>query len=158
MEWIFAAVVLALCVFSASFRKIAIVLAVLGGIGYGSYLLYEKRVESLRHAAIPPSQLVLTELRMSGSRWSPFMYGRMVNKSKTNAADAVTIQFQLQECTEGSPEACVLVEDEAIRVNIFIPAGQARDFSVRIPFELRSQAGKKFTLIHRVQRVRAELE
>lgn len=86
------------------------------------------------------------------------MYGRMVNKSKTNAADAVTIQFQLQECTEGSPEACVLVEDEAIRVNIFIPAGQARDFSVRIPFELRSQAGKKFTLIHRVQRVRAELE
>lgn len=133
MAWLFAIVVLGLAVWSRGFRKVLLVVVVLGTIGVAGWFGYERRQDRIAKSLVSPSQVVLEDEQLRGRDSSYNLTGRLRNKSQYTI-NQVDVKVVLRDCIANAVGPCDIVGQATDSVFVSIPPSQVRDIESLVYF------------------------
>jgi hypothetical protein len=142
MVLLFGIAVLVLLVFSAGFRKFALISALVGGSAIGLLYMNSASESKASHSRISAADLQFDNVQLSSPYGSYSISGRVTNKSATYTLSNVELLITAQDC-DGNPAHCTTIGEKSTYLWEDVPPGQARDFSNSVffssPFHPRGQ-------------------
>jgi hypothetical protein len=133
MFWLFGIAVLVLLVFSAGFRKFALIAAVLGAAAVSLLYMNSASESKASHSRISAGDLQFDNVRLSSPYGSYSISGRMTNKSAKYTLTDAQLLITAQDC-DGEPPNCTTIGEASTFLLNDVPPGQARDFSSSVFF------------------------
>jgi hypothetical protein len=133
MILLFGIVVLVLLVFSAGFRRFALIAVVIGAGVIGLLFMNSASESKASHSRIPAADLQFDNVRLSSEYGSYSISGRVVNKSTQYTLEDAELFITVQDCNS-APAHCTTIGEASAFLSVGVPPGQARDFNSYVSF------------------------
>ncbi len=134
MQWaLLAIIVVGLFLISGRYPKVAFsVLGVLVVATVITLLLTTDKATVGRQKVAATSVVVENTVVTPAYAGSYRITGRLLNQDATTDLKEITLSVAMQDCQDPSESACQIVGQAVKRINLRVPAGQARDFATNI--------------------------
>ena len=138
-----ALIIIALCLLFITYKRPKWGLIAFVGLLFIVGLFFWFTPTDLTHKKASPltqyAQLSDAQVRV-GYADSFVLTARLSNEHATTSIEEVIIRSKLSLCETDSANSCVVLGDETNLLKEFVPAGQARDFSMNLSSRLRAGA------------------
>jgi hypothetical protein len=130
MLWLLAPLVLALLVFVAGFRKIALGVLIATAIAGASIYLLTEQTQQRAETRIPASEIALENVAVRQTFDASYeLTGRLKNGSSTYQVQGISLNVKLRDCRTGDASQCVSAGEAEARAAVTVPPGESRDFT-----------------------------
>ncbi len=128
MKWLAIIIVLILLMVSVRFRKLAVILVLVGALVGLLIWQFQDYEENKSRNRILPSELILKNVLIKPSNSHFEMTGRIINNSDQYTLKGMQLKMSAEDCKNNSQMSCIVFWENNEYIYITIPPKQARDF------------------------------